>query len=408
MSILSTEEIRQYMCDDRPLSERLVITPLLEPARQIKGGMIDLRLGNRFIVTKRTRILALDIAKQTEIRHELDQCHEEHYVRYGQSFVLHPRELILGSTLEYMSFPLDLTAHAGGRSSWGRLGLSIVTRPTITPGYKGTLTLELINLGNVPIALYPGARIIQLSIYRVGGKERREVTKYDFSTGPEHSKVYEDKDISTIRPFRRRLIIGLTGPMGAGKTTAASNLERYKGFVRLSLAYFVRREVLRQGLPVNARHMRDIGNHLRETHGVSVLADRVLERLEKEILSSLIVVDGIRNPGEIKTLRRNPDFFLIGMNARREIRYQRELELGEWQPLLSFEEFCELDDEDMGGDEWPQWAQQISKCLQMAREMQAEGRGFYLDTSDMTPVVQHQAIEEILRQIENRTGLKVG
>ena len=407
MSVLSTKEIREYMSNDRPLSKRLVITPLLEPDKQIKGATVDLRLGNRFIVTKRTRLSALDMAKQEEIRDEIEQYHEEHYVRYGQPFVLHPRELILGSTLEYMSFPLGLTAHAGGRSSWGRLGVSIATRPAITPGYKGTLTLELINLGNIPVILYPCVRIIQLSIYEVGKGERREVTKYDLSTGPEHSKIHEDEDIPIIKPLRRQLIIGLTGPMGSGKTIAATELEKGKGFLRLSLAYIVRREVVKEGLPITPRHMRDVGTHLRETLGAGILAEKLLNRIESEILGDLIVIDGIRNPGEIERLRRNPDFFLIGMNAKREIRYQREMALGEWEaPLFSFEEFCELNDEDMG-EGWPEWAQQVGRCLQIAKEMRAEGRGFYLDTSDMTCAEQNQAIEEILRQIEDKTGFRV-
>lgn len=409
MSILSAEEIREYMSDARPSSERLVITPLLEPDKQIKGATVDLRLGNRFIVTKRTRLSALDIAKRKEIQYEIEQYHEEHYVGYGQSFVLHPRELILGSTLEYMGFPLDLTAHAGGRSSWGRLGLSIVTRPAIKPGYRGTLTLELINLGSVPIVLYPCARIIQLSIYKIGKEERKEPTKYDLSTGPEYSKIYEDEDIPIIKPLRRQLVIGLTGPMGAGKTIAATNLGRSKGFVRLSLADFVRREAIKRGLPITQRHMRDIGNYLRETFGVSVLANKLLDRIRDEVLSTFIVIDGIRNPGEIESLRRNPDFFLIGLDARREIRWKRETKLAESEGTipLSFEEFCELDEEDMGGEGWDEWAQQLGDCLRIAKDLQAEGKGFYLDTSDITPAEQHRAMEEILRRIEDKAGLRI-
>ncbi|RLC82977.1 MAG: dCTP deaminase [Chloroflexi bacterium] len=405
MSILSTEEIIEYMSPARPLNERLIITPLLEPDKQIKGGTVDLRLGNRFIVSKRTRLSALDIARQEELRYEIEQYHEEHYVRFGHSFVLHPRELVLSSTLEYVSFPPNLTAHAGGRSSWGRLGLSIATRPAITPGYKGTLTLELINLGNIPIVLYPCTRIIQLSIYKIG-KEKHRTTKYDLSTGPEYSRIYEDDDIPIIQPSRRQLIIGLTGPMGAGKTTTAAYLEKNFGFIRLSLAHFVRRETIRRGLPPTPRYMRDIGNYLRESHGPSVLADRILEKIKKEILTRLIVIDGIRNPGEIERLRKEPDFFLIGMNADREIRYRREQALGEGASL-SFEMFCSLDEEDTGGDDWPEYAQQIGKCLQLVREMEKEGRGFYIDTSGMSPSEQYQAIEDILRRIESKTGFKI-
>lgn len=100
----------------------------------------------------------------------------------------------MGSTLEYISLPTKLSAYVLGRSSWGRLGLIIATATTVSPDFKGCITLELINLGEVPILLYPGVRIAQLVIHTVEG-EGKYKGRYSCPTGPEFSRIYKDDEL---------------------------------------------------------------------------------------------------------------------------------------------------------------------------------------------------------------------
>lgn len=140
------------------------ITPLLEPD-QIKGASVDLRLGPDLIVTKRdTGALAFDPARAEEMEQHLLEY--QRYVRrpLGSAFYLHPGDFAIARSLEYVTLPASLSGQVAGRSSWGRLGLVIATAPLIQPGFRGTITLELANVGTVPLVLYVGARIAQITI----------------------------------------------------------------------------------------------------------------------------------------------------------------------------------------------------------------------------------------------------
>src|SRR5712691_2651005 len=88
-----------------------------------------------------------------------------------------------------------MTAALEGRSSWGRLGLIIATAVTVGPGFKGCVTLELVNEGGVPLVVYPGVRIAQLVFQRTGGSSTY-VGKYTCPTGPEFSKIHADVEVS--------------------------------------------------------------------------------------------------------------------------------------------------------------------------------------------------------------------
>ena len=179
------------------LDERLVITPLLNE-KQIADGAIDLRLGTEFIVTKRTEFLGLDPAKRNKGKSR-NVYQELIKVDFKNKFVLHPNQLVLGSTLEYISMPKTLSAYVLSRSSWGRLGLIIATATYVNAGFKGCLTLELENLGEVPLALYPGLRIAQLVIHELSS-EGSYNGQYLNPTGPEFSKALEDSEIDFWAP----------------------------------------------------------------------------------------------------------------------------------------------------------------------------------------------------------------
>jgi dCTP deaminase len=188
MSILAKKEMQRLYRD-----RLLVITPILDND-QIRDSSIDLRLGNEFIVTRRTTFSSLDPASGTRLRREIQQYQERIRINRRKRFVLHPNQLVLGCTLEYVSLPNEVAGYVVGRSSWGRLGLVIATATAVAPLFKGSITLELLNLGEVPLVLYPGVRVAQLVLHTVKGSGEY-AGRYRYPTGPEFSRVYEDEDL---------------------------------------------------------------------------------------------------------------------------------------------------------------------------------------------------------------------
>jgi len=155
-----------------------VITPIpdLEKLRQKGSASVDLRLGTWFLGPKRGEVRCL------EIEDESSQCQlmREFYVPFGRTYFLHPRSFVLGITLEWIRLPKDLACYLIGRSSWGRRGLIIATATGVHPGFKGCLTLELTNVGEVPIEIIPGMRISQLCIHEVKARGCPETDKSAF------------------------------------------------------------------------------------------------------------------------------------------------------------------------------------------------------------------------------------
>lgn len=195
-SVLSSPKIQERLYpQEEDLSKSIVLTPLLSND-QIRGVAIDLRLGNRFIITRRTKFSVLDPKKHDELKARIKEYQEIVYIPYGEPFYLHPQEFVLGTTLEYISLPNDIMAYVIGRSSWGRLGLIIATATKVAPNYKGILTLELTNVGISPIVLYPGVRIAQLVLHQVSPPESKDKEqKYVYPVIAEFSKIYEDDEI---------------------------------------------------------------------------------------------------------------------------------------------------------------------------------------------------------------------
>jgi dCTP deaminase len=170
-SVLSATTIRKIATRSGLGTEGwLAITPVLRWDRQAKAGnsSIDVRLGQRFRVPQRTRIDSLDHISP-EHQRNIDSYFDDHLVPVGSYFILHPRQFVLGVTLEWLRLPPHLCATVIGRSAWGRDGLIVATATTVHPRYAGVLTLELTNVGEIPIRLYPGLAIAQLVIQHVDG-----------------------------------------------------------------------------------------------------------------------------------------------------------------------------------------------------------------------------------------------
>ena len=96
---------------------------------------------------------------------------KSYYVPFGEQFILHPGTFVLGVTLEWIRLPRDLAAYVIGRSSWGRYGLIIATATGVHPRFTGCLTLELSNVGEIPIKVKPGASICQLFVHQIESEE---------------------------------------------------------------------------------------------------------------------------------------------------------------------------------------------------------------------------------------------
>jgi len=109
---------------------------------------------------------------RTGLQPTLATLYKQQYVPFGRRIVIHPHQFMLAASLEYLRLPSDLMAYVIGRSTWGRLGLIVATAIGIQPGFAGTLTLELRNLGETPLALWPGQAIAQLFFHEVKTKPR--------------------------------------------------------------------------------------------------------------------------------------------------------------------------------------------------------------------------------------------
>jgi len=147
MSVLADRDIRAEL-----EAGRVRIDPY-DPA-DLQPSSVDVRVDRLFRVFRNSRYPFIDVKQEMEDLTELVE------IDGGEAFILHPGEFVLGSTLERITLPDDLVARLEGKSSLGRLGLLIhSTAGYVDPGWKGTLTLELSNVANLPIALYYGMRI---------------------------------------------------------------------------------------------------------------------------------------------------------------------------------------------------------------------------------------------------------
>lgn len=207
--ILSSAKIRELL--EHPAadpSERLVISPVLDMDKQLKPGTasVDVRLGQRFHVPLRAKLSTLNLLSPTH-RQDLAKYKDDTFVPIGDYFVLHPGQFVLGETLEWVHLPKGLVAFVVGKSTWGRDGLIIATAIGVHPYFSGILTLEISNVGEIPIHLYPGLAIAQLFIASVQSADSPAQpipSAFQVQTGPRTRNV-EIEDSEIIQAFKRRL-----------------------------------------------------------------------------------------------------------------------------------------------------------------------------------------------------------
>jgi dCTP deaminase len=188
--------VRTVILSDRTIREelaagRIVIEPLDEG--DIQPSSVDLRIDRFFRVFRNHTMRVIDVKEDQEELTELLEIGEE------DALILHPGEFVLGSTLERVALPNDLVARLEGKSSLGRLGLLIhSTAGFVDAGWDGHLTLELSNVANLPITLYPGMKIGQISFLRMTTPADRPYgssqigSKYQGQRGPTPSRYFEN------------------------------------------------------------------------------------------------------------------------------------------------------------------------------------------------------------------------
>ncbi|GAA4854478.1 dCTP deaminase [Saccharopolyspora rosea] len=182
--LLSDRDLRKELDEGR-----LELDPF--DAAMIQPSSIDVRLDRFFRVFDNTKYTHIDPSQQQDELTSLVETPDD------DPFVLHPGEFVLGSTFESVRLPEDLAGRLEGKSSLGRLGLlTHSTAGFIDPGFTGHITLELSNVANLPITLWPGMKIGQLCLFRLSSPadhpygSTQAGSRYQGQRGPTPSRAY--------------------------------------------------------------------------------------------------------------------------------------------------------------------------------------------------------------------------
>lgn len=159
--------------------------------------------------------------------------------------------------------------------------------------------------------------------------------------------------------------IGIVGPIGSGKGVMSTYLMQRFGFTSFSLSSIVHAELEKRKIKTYTRQtLQDIGDDLRKKFGSDYLAQKSIEILDHNGIKK-VLIDGIRNPAEVTYLQTLPHFILVGVTAKREIRYKRILKREKpWDPK-NWQEFLEVDKRDSGLLQSSS-GQQVGKSVKMA------------------------------------------
>lgn len=188
--ILSDRDIKKYIREGK-----IKIKPKPMLSKQLGSASLDLRLGNEFRVFDHTKNPFIDTKKPKTFK-SITQLIK---LKNSQPFVFQPGQFTLAATLEEVFLPDDIAARIDGRSSIGKLGIVIhSTAGHIDPGFRGKITLEMSNIGVVPVLLYPGMRICQLVFENLSSPAetpyfKKKTAKYLGGKSPTESKLDQDK-----------------------------------------------------------------------------------------------------------------------------------------------------------------------------------------------------------------------
>jgi len=187
--ILSDRDIKKYIKEGK-----IKITPKPNFKEQLGPCSLDLRLGNIFKAFKPSQYPYLDLKRKIDF----EKCMEEIKIRDGAPFILQPKDFVLAVTLEEFTLPNNIMARLDGRSSLGRLGVIIqITAARFDPGWQGKATMELGNIGILPVILYTGMKICALTFETLSSPcqipyLKKKGQKYGKQTFPKASKITQE------------------------------------------------------------------------------------------------------------------------------------------------------------------------------------------------------------------------
>ncbi|HBY63059.1 MAG TPA: dCTP deaminase [Solibacterales bacterium] len=186
--VLSDVDIKRYM-----EKGKIRVSPELPP-EQYGSCSVDFRLGRTFSVFEHSRYAYIDLREKVPIQDLMTEV----VVKPGEPFILQPREFVLAITEESLELDDDVLGRLEGRSSLGRIGIIVHgTAGLFDPGWRGNATLELSNLGRMPVALYPGMRICSFTFEQLSSPVsvpyyKKPGNKYAGQTGPLASKLVSE------------------------------------------------------------------------------------------------------------------------------------------------------------------------------------------------------------------------
>lgn len=171
----------------------LIITPLLPKDRPFEPDAVDVRLGSDFLVARSDR-LAVNVpgyAHGVEYQRAL-------HTPLGRYHILPGHHTVLAATLEFIKLPVDWSAMVLTKSSWARTFVTVETAPWVHPCYRGCLTLEIANVSETPLTLYPGQRIAQLVFFQLQkpiAENDKAIGSYIGAVRPEAPRFRRPKDV---------------------------------------------------------------------------------------------------------------------------------------------------------------------------------------------------------------------
>lgn len=187
--ILSDRDIKKALQEGK-----IKITPKIDFITQLGSCSVDLKLGNVFRIFNHSKCAYIDT------REKIKNLTKKVIVKKGEQFIMQPGEFVLASSEENLELADDLLARLEGRSSLGRLGITIhSTAAVFEPGWRGKVVMELGNLGKMPVALYPGMRICSLTFEMLTSPAqvpyyKKKGAKYVGQKEPIPSRLSEEMD----------------------------------------------------------------------------------------------------------------------------------------------------------------------------------------------------------------------